>query len=101
MKLPRNARIFRGQLDAAAFIGVCFLLLIFFLLNSRLVFTPGIRIALPEVPQELSGSPHPSVVVAMDRSGLLYYEGQVITPEKLKLDLRRAVKETTEPLTLE
>ena len=42
MRFPRNAKIFRGQLDAAPLAGVFFLLLIFFLLSSRLAFTPGV-----------------------------------------------------------
>ena len=48
MKFPRNARIFRGQLDASPFVGVLFLVAIFLLLNSSLVFVPGIAINLPE-----------------------------------------------------
>ena len=42
MKFPRNARIFRGQLDAAPFAAVFFLLVIFMMLGS-LVYTPGAR----------------------------------------------------------
>ena len=48
MRFPHNTKIFRGQLDAAPFLGVFFLLLIFLLLNSSLVFTPGVEIQLPE-----------------------------------------------------
>ena len=46
MKFPRNARIFRGQLDAAPFAIVFFLLVIFLMLSS-LVYTPGVHIELP------------------------------------------------------
>ena len=48
MRFPRNRQIFRGQLDVAAFASVLFLLLIFILLRSQLVFTPGVPIRLIE-----------------------------------------------------
>ena len=47
MKFPRNARIFRGQLDAAPFASVFFLLVIFVMLGSVLQ-TPGVRVDLPQ-----------------------------------------------------
>jgi biopolymer transport protein ExbD len=46
MKFQRNVRIFRGQLDAAPVAGVFFLLLLFLLLHSSLVYHPGLPIAL-------------------------------------------------------
>ncbi len=47
MRLPRNAKIFRGQLDAAPFAGVTFLLLLYLVFQSKLVFMPGVRIEMP------------------------------------------------------
>ena len=44
MRFPRQARIFRGQIDAVPVVGVFFVLLIFLLLKSSLVFQPGISI---------------------------------------------------------
>ena len=54
MKFPRNARIFRGQLDAAPFASVFFLLVIFVMLGT-LVHTPGVRIDLPRA-DDLAGT---------------------------------------------
>lgn len=45
MRFPRNARIFRGQLDATPVAGMFFLLVIFLLLAS-LVYTPGVPVDL-------------------------------------------------------
>lgn len=45
MRFPRQAKIFRGQLDAAPVAGVVFLLLIFMQLNS-LLYTPGVLVHL-------------------------------------------------------
>ncbi len=90
MKFPRNARIFRGQLDAAPFAIVFFLLLIFLLL-SALVYTPGVLLRLP-LGGDLPGTDKPTVAVAIDASGRLYYENQVIDENRLRERLRQAAK---------
>ena len=96
MKFPRNAKIFRGQLDAAPLAGVFFLLCIFLLLNSSLVFTPGVRLDLPAVHgAPLPGVANPSVMVALDVAGLLYYENQLVQERELRARLRLATAKTT------
>jgi|SRR5207237_5224364 len=99
MKFPRNTRIFRGQLDAAPFAGVLFLLLIFLLLNSALVFTPGVPIQLPEG-MNLPGTTTRTLVVAVDENGQFYFENQIVTQERLADKLRAAISEARQPLTL-
>ena len=89
MRFPRHARIFRGQLDAAPFAGVFFLVLIFITFNSQLVFTPGVRVELP-VADGLPGTANPTLSVVVDRSGQFYFENQVITEADLKGRLRTA-----------
>ena len=89
MRFPRHARIFRGQLDAAPFAGVFFLVLIFITFNSQLVFTPGVRIQLPQA-DGLPGTTNPTIEVAVDRSGQLYFANQVIAEAELKQRLRAA-----------
>jgi biopolymer transport protein ExbD len=93
MKFPRNAKLFRGQLDAAPLVGVLFLLMIFLLLNSTLVFTPGIQIALPEVAgADLPGPDQPTLVVAIDRRGQYYFDHQIISAADLGRQLNQAVR---------
>ena len=99
MKFPRNARIFRGQLDASPFVGVLFLVAIFLLLNSSLVFLPGVAIKLPEA-AELPGVTGRTVTVAVDANRHFYFRYQIIKESDLQLELRKAVLETREPLTL-
>ncbi|MBI2948195.1 MAG: biopolymer transporter ExbD [Verrucomicrobia bacterium] len=101
MKLPRNAKIFRGQLDAAPFAGVFFLLLILLTLSSTLVFSPGVKINLPEVREPLGGAEGPTVVVAIDAAGLLYYDNQAMPEGELRKKLAAAVQSSRDPLTLE
>jgi biopolymer transport protein ExbD len=100
MKFARHVRISRGQLDAAPFAAVFFLLLIFVMLGS-LVYTPGARLEL-QLPQAdgLPGTDKPTVSVAVDADGRLYYENQWIEETKLQGRLREAVKRSPEPLTL-
>jgi biopolymer transport protein ExbD len=99
MKFPRNARIFRGQLDASPFVGVLFLVAIFLLLNSSLVFVPGVAIKLPEA-ADLPGVIGPTVTVAVDSSRHFYFRNQIIKESDLQVELRKAALETKEPLTL-
>jgi biopolymer transport protein ExbD len=98
MKFPRNARIFRGQLDAAPFAAVFFLLVIFLMLSS-LVYTPGVRLQLP-VADNLAGTDKQGVPVALAKNGQLFFEDQPISESELKNRLREAARKSDEPLTL-
>ncbi len=101
MKLPRNARIFRGRLDAAPFATVLFLLLLFMMLAS-LVYTPGILVPL-DLPtaEDLPGTDKLTVAVAVDANGQLYFENQSIQEPALKARLLKAVANNgRQPLTL-
>ncbi len=100
MRFARNARILRSQLDAAPFAAVFFLLVIFMMLGS-LIYTPGARLEL-DLPRAdgLAGTDRPTVRVAIDADGRLYYENQWIDENDLRRRLEAAVKRSKEPLTL-
>ena len=100
MRFPRNARIFRSQLDVAPFACVFFLLVMFMMLAS-LVYTPGARIQL-QLPRAegLAGTEKSPVRVAIDADGRLYYENQWIEAKDLRRRLQAAVKKSEAPLTL-
>ncbi len=98
MKFQRNARIFRGQLDMAPFATVFFLLVIFMMLGA-LVPTPGLPLRLP-VGDNLTGTDKPTVAVAVDAVGRLYFENQLIGEAELKSRLEAAARNSREPLTL-
>jgi len=100
MKFPRNARIFRGQLDAAPFAAVFFLLVIFVLLTT-LIYTPGVHIQLPAAPAAaLTGVEGPTVALAVDKQGRYYYKNQVVSEADFKRNLDAEVKKSSQPLTL-
>ncbi len=98
MKFPRNARIFRGQLDMAPFASVFFLLVIFVMCGSLLP-TPGVRIELPQA-NDLPGTDRPTIAVAVDASGRFYFENRLIDKHELQSRLKEAVAGAHEPLTL-
>jgi biopolymer transport protein ExbD len=100
MKLARNARLLRSQLDAAPFAAVFFLLVIFMMLAS-LIYTPGARLEL-QLPRanDLPGTDKPTVSVAIDADGRLYYENQRIEEKALRGRLQAAAGKSSEPLTL-
>jgi biopolymer transport protein ExbD len=98
MKFPRNARIFRGQLDAAPFAVVFFLLVIFLMLGA-LTYTPGVRLQLP-VTDDLPGTDKLTIAVAIDSGGRLYFQNQSIAESELRGQLTMASKRPPEPPTL-
>jgi biopolymer transport protein ExbD len=98
MKFPRNARIFRGQLDAAPLALVFFLLVIFLMLGS-LLYTPGVRLQLP-MAADLPGTDKPTIAVAIDSHGRLFFQNQLVDAPDLTERLRAIVKNSPEPLTL-
>ncbi len=94
MKFPRNARIFRGQLDAAPFVSVFFLLVIFVLLGS-MTYTPGVRIELPKG-AALSGVEGPALAVAVDATGRFYFKNRLTDATNLVSRLQAAVRDFPE-----
>jgi len=98
MKFPRNARIFRGQLDVAPF-AIVFLLLVLFMMLSSLVYTPGVHLQLP-VANDLPGAETPPLSVALDKDGRLYFQNQWIEENDLKSRLRSFKTNSAEPLVV-
>jgi biopolymer transport protein ExbD len=99
MKFPRNARIFRGQLDAAPFASVFFLLVIFVLLGKYL-YTPGIQVKLPTAGDlTLAGPEGPTISVAMTTNAI-YFADQAISESDLSNEFKSARQKASEPLTL-
>jgi len=81
MKFPRNARVTKGSLEAAPWATVMFLLVIFIMLGGML-YTPGVHVQLP-VTDELPGVDKPTVTVALDATGRLFFENQLVPNESL------------------
>jgi len=98
MKFPRNARIFRGQLDVAPF-AIVFLLLVLFMMLSSLIYTPGVHLQLP-VADDLPGTEKPPLSVALDKDGRLYFENQRVEENDLKTRLHSVATNSADPLVV-
>jgi biopolymer transport protein ExbD len=99
MKFPRNARIYQGHLDATPYVAVFFVLVLLLMLSS-LVYTPGFSLHLPTA-RGLPGNDQPTVSVAIDAGGRLYFENQWVTNEDLlTARLRQENNASGQPLTL-
>jgi biopolymer transport protein ExbD len=99
MKFPRNARIFRGQLDFAPFAAVLFLLVIFVLLG-KMLYTPGIQVRLPSAGDViLPGATGPTLSVAVTTNAF-YFQDQVVPENELSNRLFAAKQKISEPVTL-
>lgn len=98
MKFPRNARLLRSTFDVAPFAAVFFLLIIFVTL-AALLPTPGLSLHLP-VAGDLPGTDKPTVAVAIDSEGRLFFANQIVTENELESHLSAAAKNSRQPLTL-
>jgi len=99
MKFPRNARIFRGQLDFAPFASVLFLLVIFVLLG-KMLYTPGIQVQLPAAGDViLPGATGPTLSVAV-RTNAFYFQDQEVPESELSNRLFAAKQKISGPVTL-
>jgi biopolymer transport protein ExbD len=99
MKFPRNARIFRGQLDAAPFAGVFFLLVIFVALG-KLLFTPGVQVSLPATGNLLLAGPVGSTVSVAVTTNALYFKDHQVSESEFSNQLAAVRLENSQPLTL-
>ena len=104
MKFPRNAKLLRSPFDVAPFAAVFFLLVIFLLL-AMLLPVPGLSLQLPRFDvsgpaSDLPGTDKPTVAVAIDSSGRLFFSNQMVTESELTNQLHRAVITAKSPLTL-
>jgi len=99
MKFPRNAKIFRGQLDATPFAGVFFCVLLFLLLRT-LIYTPGVLIRLPASTAKLSHLDGPTVAVAVDAANQFYFQNHIVRPNELLNQLTQEARKSPQPLTL-
>ena len=92
MKFPRNAKILRSPFEMAPFAAVFFLLVIFLML-AALLPVPGIPFRLqPPAAGDLPGIDKPTVAMAVDSGGRLYFANQIVSEAKLKSSLSNAVE---------
>jgi biopolymer transport protein ExbD len=104
MKFPRNAKLLRSPFDVAPFAAVFFLLVIFVLFGTLLP-VPGLPLQLPKFnvggpADDLPGTDKPTVAVAIDSNGRLFFSSQIVTEGQLKTNLLHVAAASRTPLTL-
>jgi biopolymer transport protein ExbD len=80
MRFPRQAKIFRGQLDAAPVAGVLFLILIFIQISS-LLYTPGVLVQLQ----------NPAAIIRITKDGRFQFGTNFFTQAQTN-ELRTALQ---------
>lgn len=100
MRFPRSAKILRSQFDVAPFAAVFFALLILLML-AKLLPVPGLKTRLtPPAASDLTGVDGPTIAIALDNQGRLFYENQLVTERVLVTSLKVAAEAAPKPLTL-
>lgn len=99
MKFPRQNKPFRGSFDFAPYMGVFFLFIIFVVLQSSVVYQPGVQVDLPRA-EGLPGIEGPVLVAVVDATGQIFYDNQIIGEKALQTALRSELRRLGQSATL-
>ncbi len=99
MKFPRQLRPFRGSFDFAPYAGVFFVFMLFIVLQSSVIYHPGVQVDLPKA-EGLPGITGPVLVAVVDASGQIFYDNQIIGEKALQAALRADLLRLGKPATL-
>ena len=88
----RNGK--RLSLDMTPLIDVIFLLLIFFMVSTTFITSPGIHVNLPEASAKAKSDKPKSLELVITEKHLFYLNGKSISKKKLRLALATAQKKT-------
>ncbi|MFA5205383.1 MAG: biopolymer transporter ExbD [Lentisphaeria bacterium] len=90
MRIRPNVKVFAGPLEVAPLVNVFFLLLIFFVISSSLVFQPGISVELPTsaAAEYLAND---KLVITVTDLGQLFFNDQPVAWDELERELRELV----------
>ena len=97
MKFKRRVAIFSGQLELTPLIDVVLLLLIFFVLSSSLIFSPGIRIELPESTASTDVQSTDLEIKITDKNEV-YFRNKLISPLDVDEELHRELADVKDKL---
>ncbi len=96
MKFNRRKR-FTPRIDIAPLVDVVFLLLLFFMLTSRMVSEPAILIDLPDS-STAEVQPTAEIVVSITGEGQVYLDEASLEVEELANALSERIKKETTPV---
>lgn len=87
-------------LDITPLIDVVFLLLIFFMLSTTFIVSPGIRINLPQAEAETVRSEQKDIRVKIDAKGNFFVEDRRTSPEDLNARFEEAARVNRDTLVI-
>ncbi len=88
MRFKTHIQMQNARIDLIPLINCLFLLNIFFLLSSSVIFQPGVRVNLPVVPRQVAAREANEMFVTLTKTGGIYLAEKPCTWEGLKLRLR-------------
>jgi len=89
MNFRQNRRRDEAQLDMTPLVDVVFNLLIFFMLSTTFVTTPGIKINLPQASSKELKVQEKEVRIALTKKGKIYLNRKLVTLD----DVRKILKQ--------
>jgi biopolymer transport protein ExbD len=96
--LPKRGRATEPQIDMTPMVDCVFLLLIFFMISTTFVETPGLTIKLPESTAQTIAREPKELKIYLDKSGQIFHQERPLTLEQFKALLSQsgaAVGQTT------
>lgn len=90
MRTEPTLTVVSGKVDIVPLVDVVFLLLIFFLISSSLVFQPGVPVELPKSYTDSMRAAE-KIVVTITKTGLLFFNDNPVEWEELERELREIV----------
>lgn len=89
----RNRRVVDVIVDVTPLIDVVFLLLIFFMITSTFVNSPGIEVELPKASNSDSNLQPQDIVIAISSEGDIIYEHKQVSLDELSARLESTIRE--------
>ena len=93
MPTKSKLKIASGKINIIPLIDIFFLLLIFFLISSSLIFQPGIPVQLPQTTASTVRASE-KIVVTVTANELLFFNDNQVEWEELERQLRKVVAES-------
>jgi len=87
--LPKRGRGTEPYVDMTPMVDCVFLLLIFFMISTTFVETPGLTIKLPESTAQTIAREPKELKIYLDKSGQIFHQDRPVTLEQFKVLLRQ------------
>lgn len=87
--LPKRGRSTEPQVDMTPMVDCVFLLLIFFMISTSFIETPGLTIKLPEATKQTVTREPQEIKIYLDKEGNLFHKDQPLSIEQFKALLQQ------------